>query len=108
RVDVRREVVPATHGAELRRSDGGRAVELVDRGVDPLHGPFRLAGQAFGYLTGGHIAPTAANSGASERVRQVNRVVPAIPFGFDGGVDLDGHDQQALREFGHDVLLVRW
>src|SRR5262249_20293157 len=108
RADVRREVVPATHGAELRSSDGGWTVELVDRRVDPLRGPFSLAGQAFRYLTGGHIAPTAPHPPASERVRQVNRGVPPIPSGFDGGVDLDGHDQQALREFGHDLLQVRW
>src|SRR5215510_13500892 len=84
RADVRREVLPATHGAELRSSDGGRAVELVDRRVDPPRGPFRLAGQAFRYFTRGHVAPAAPHSRASERVRQVNRVVPPIPFGFDG------------------------
>jgi hypothetical protein len=33
---MRRELVPATHRAELRGGDGIPAVELVDRRVDPL------------------------------------------------------------------------
>src|SRR5882724_3859698 len=35
RADMRGELVPAAHGAELWGSDGVRAVELVDRRVDP-------------------------------------------------------------------------
>src|SRR4029453_13359970 len=37
--------------------------------------------------------------------RQVNRVVPPIPFRLDRGVHLDGDDQQALGKFRHGALL---
>jgi hypothetical protein len=101
RADVRGELVPATHRAELLGGDGVRGVQLVDRRVDPPRRPFRLTGRALRYLTGGDIASTTPHSRASQRVRQVDRVVPPIPFGFDRGVDLSGHDQQAVRELGH-------
>src|SRR5687767_3919767 len=108
RADMRRELVPATHGAELRGSDGVRAVELVDGRVDPLRRPFRLAGRDLRDLTGRNIAPAAPHSWASQRVRQVNGVVPPIPFALDRGVDLDRHNQQALGKLGHCTLLAEW
>jgi hypothetical protein len=80
RADMRRELVPAAHGEELRGSDGVRAVELVDRRVDPPRRPFRVAGRGLRHLTRGYIAPAATYSRASQRVRQVNRVVPPIPI----------------------------
>src|SRR5687767_12670468 len=106
RADMRRELVPATHGAELLGSDGVRTVELVDRRVDSPRRPFRLAGRGLRYLTGGYIAPAAPHSRASQRVRQVNRVVPPIPFALDRGVDLGSHNQQALGHLGHLALLA--
>src|SRR6267378_670606 len=108
RADMRGELVPATHGAELRGSDGVRAVELVDRRVDPPRRPFRFAGRGLRHLTRGYIAPAAPHSRASQRVRQVNRVVPPIPFALDRGVDLGRHNQQALGKLGHWALLAEW
>src|SRR6266850_6963215 len=101
RADMRGELVPATHGAELWGSDGVRAVELVDRRVDPPRRPFRFAGRSLRHLSRGYIAPAAPHSRASQRVRQVNRVIPPIPFALDRGVDLGNHNQQALGELGH-------
>src|SRR6185369_6171422 len=92
RADMRRELVPATHRAELRGSDGVRAIELVDRRVDPPRRPFCFAGRGLRYLTRGYIAPAAPHARASQRVRQVNRVVPTIPFALDRGVDLGSHN----------------
>src|SRR5207245_7572072 len=92
RADMRRELVPAAHGAELCGSDGVRAVEFVDRRVHPPRRPFRFAGRSLRYLTRGYIAPAAPHSRASQRVRQVNRVVPPIPFALDRGVDLSNHN----------------
>ena len=54
--------VPATHREELRGGDGVRAVQLVDRRVDPPRRPFRLTGRALRYLTGGDIASTTPHS----------------------------------------------
>src|SRR3989442_756978 len=102
---MRRELVPATHGAELRGGSGVRAVELVDRRVDPPRRPFRLAGYGLRHLTRGYIAPAAPHSRASQRVWQVNGVVPPIPLSLDRGVDLGSYDQQALVELGHFALL---
>src|SRR5688572_17236260 len=105
RADVRSELVPATHREELRGGDGGRAVQLVDRRVDPARPPFRLTGRPLRYLTGGDIAPTSPHSRTFQRVRKMDRVVPPIPSGLDYGVDLRGHDQQALWEFAHGWCL---
>src|SRR5438445_6055455 len=88
--------------------DGVRAVELVDRRVDPPRRPFRFAGRGLRHLTRGYIAPAATYSRASQRVRQVNRVVPPIPFALDRGVDLGNHNQQALGKLGHCALLAEW
>src|SRR5262245_9005930 len=105
---VWRELVPATHGAELRSRDRVRTVQLVDRRVDAPWHPFRLAGRALRYLPRRNIPPAALHSRASECVWQVHRVVPPIPFGLDRCIHLGCHDQQALGELGHCVLLAEW
>src|SRR5712664_3488791 len=108
RADMRGELVPAAHGAELWGSDGVRAVELVDRRVDPPRRPFRFAGRGLRHLTRGYIAPAAPYSRASLHFRQVNRVVPLIPFALDRGFDLGNDNQPALGQVGHCALLAEW
>src|SRR2546422_108963 len=88
RADMRSKLVPATHGLELRSGGGARAVDLVDCRVYALRGPVRLAARGLRYLPRGHITPAMPHPRAFQRVRQVDRVVPPVPFGFDGGVDL--------------------
>src|SRR4029077_8114195 len=101
RADRRGELVPAAHGLELRGGDGARVVDLVDRRVYAPGDLFRLTPRALRYLARRHIAATAPDPRAFERVRQMNGVVPPIPFDFDGGVHLGGHDEEASGKFGH-------
>src|SRR5438094_9235412 len=67
--DLQRELVPATHGAKFRGGDGSRAIELVDRRVDPARRPLGLAGRGLRDLTGGDVAPAMPYPGASQRIR---------------------------------------
>src|SRR4029453_9212970 len=98
--DVGGELIPAAHGLELRGRGGGGAVQLVDRGVEALARALGLSVGRLGDLAGGDVAPPAPRARALERVRQMHGVVPAVPLGLDGRVDLDGDDQQAAREIG--------
>src|SRR5712692_6473088 len=108
RADMRSKLVPATHGLELRGGGGARAVDLVDRRVYALRDLFRLAARGLRYLARRHITAALPHPRAFQRVRQVDRVVPPIPFGFDSGVDLGGNNQQAFGEFGHCALLANY
>jgi hypothetical protein len=38
----------------------------------------------------------------------MNGVVPPIPFDFDDGVHLGGHDEEASGKFGHRALLGKY
>src|SRR3954471_18528965 len=96
RPDVRGERPPAAHGGERLRLDRGRRVELVDGGPQLDLGAAALAAVAFRHLPDRAVAATGEHAGTGERIGQVNPVVPAAPLGLDGGIDLGGHDQQAV------------
>src|SRR4029453_18949821 len=97
---MRGELVPAAHGLELRGGDDARVVDLVDRRVYAPGDLFRPAARALRYLARRYIAAAAPDPRAFERVRQMNGVVPPIPFGFDGRGPLGGHREQGSGKFG--------
>src|SRR5678816_4627552 len=70
--DVRCELVPAAHRLELGGRGGGRAVELVDGGVDAPRALLGLAVRGLRDVPGRHVAAPAAHPGAAQGVRPVS------------------------------------
>ena len=98
---MRRKAGPAAHGVEFLGFDGGRRGELVDGRVELRPGPPALAAVTFGDLARRHVAPPRQHARTGQRIGQMHVVVPAVPVGFDRGVDLGRHDEQAIRQGCH-------
>src|SRR5581483_11878752 len=77
-------------------------------GVEPGVAPPALAAVAFGNLARRDITAARQDAGTSQRVGQMDLVVPAVPLGFDRGIDFGSHDEKAVRQPAHSAFSLRW
>lgn len=80
--DVRRELVPAAHGLELRCVYHVGAGDFVDRGVDAGRVRGAVAAPGGADRSGGNVTFAAEHARASQRIGEVHGIVPEVPLGL--------------------------